>query len=379
MQRIAFRTVAAVTLAKAAFCLLPVPTRAEVGPEGNPSQAATGAADTATRVPRELLDSVLALQQKRNREFTRDTQAGVEAQARLVMFLVQQLPEDHWIIVQEREICDSMLECKALPKPQQERLREAIRLEYLAKERMPARQFAAARENLDAALAVYQQIGGRQSCFYVKGLSNLAIVERELGNSERARELLAEALTLTEKIYGTVSLARGELLLNIGEVDLALNEYARSEANLTEACQILRRTVGEEYHLHVLGLSYLAVVEMHRGSAEGALEQAKEVHKLVKVTSLPAGGTLEHNALFTVALVLRAHARLKGSATALEHLIGIAESASERSSDTAMGAYYRSHAAVLHELGDDAGALRSASKAEQYEARLSQLREVEDR
>lgn len=153
-------------------------------------------------------------------------------------------------------------------------------------------RFLEARDYYEKALRVIGSIYGRSSRRYGDYLSGVATIEQRLGNSQRAVELLSEAIEILEAAQG----ARNHLLAQ------PLNKLAtlyRDAGELPEARRLYQRAIDilldlneQTGHPHRLIDAYLGLASTERqaGNLDTARAAASEASALATL-ALPEGST----------------------------------------------------------------------------------------
>jgi DNA-binding SARP family transcriptional activator len=154
-----------------------------------------------------------------------------------------------------------------------------------------AGRLGAAAAGFEQALAILRTTRDQAQVAYV--LQNLARIRLELGEPRVARELLAEALQLTEALrvtqVGLVNRIESQVLYVLGDAQLQAGELADAAATFAQALRRVRDArdqVGEAIVLRGVGL--VALRQGQRDRARRALEHALELADTIRLPMVAA-------------------------------------------------------------------------------------------
>lgn len=81
----------------------------------------------------------------------------------------------------------------------------------------------------------------------IEFLRKLGVIHRQLGDSERSRELLEEGYQICKSLYGENNMMAGNTIVHLGSVYRNLGRYEEAEALLEKGFVILKRHYGENH------------------------------------------------------------------------------------------------------------------------------------
>ena len=146
--------------------------------------------------------------------------------------------------------------------------------------RIAAGELDAAREPLEAAREIWDELGLAESPDALNTLNNLASIEALQGRFEQAAPLFEEAVRLRRTLYGD-SAATAALLNNYGKILLRLGRVEESLPLLEEAAAMALDHAGPAGTLYPSAMAGLSEAQAASGESDAALETAREGHERV--------------------------------------------------------------------------------------------------
>ncbi len=247
---------------------------------------------------------------------------------------------------------------RQLPKPTAEEAHLQNNLALVLKE---LGDFEGARDLLEKALKSAETNLGADHPNTAMGYSNLALVLRSLGDFESAQELLEKALKSAEITFGVDHPNTATLYSNLATVLRDLGDFEGARDLLEKALKSAEITFGVDHPNTAIHYSNLALVLQNLGDFEGARDL---LEKALKSTETNFGvdhpNTATHYS--NLATVLRDLGDFEGARDLLEKAL--------KSDETNFGANhpnttisYSNLALVLQDLGDFEGARDLLEKA----------------
>lgn len=126
-------------------------------------------------------------------------------------------------------------------------------------------RYAAAKEQYQQALDVYEQTFGPGHVYTAKSLNGLASACLSLGDYAEALVFYSHCLVLYQSLYGEKDVVVARCLSNLAEVYALLGNPSRAEALLEKSLEIIRSVHGEGHPQAVTVLSNLASVSGKKG------------------------------------------------------------------------------------------------------------------
>jgi len=182
------------------------------------------------------------------------------------------------------------------------------------------RLFAAAIDTLEVTL-------GATHTHRLATMSNLSVLRMTVNDFAGAEALLAELVTVGERVHGPRHPAVAGYLQNLATTQLRLGRLADARERYERAATIYRETLGRDNYrraLPLLSLSGLHLTEQRAGAAEAAAREALDVLR----TALPAGHAITAVADCRLARALVALGRPDSAAPAFARAIAPLKSAS---------------------------------------------------
>jgi len=146
----------------------------------------------------------------------------------------------------------------------------AITLTNLGIVQLELGKLEAARVTLQRALAIREGVYGREHPEVAITLGNLGIVQQQLGEFEAARVSQQRALTIKEAVYGPEHPEVAITLTNLGRVQRQLGEFEVARASLQRALAIKEGVYGREHPDVAITLTNLGDVQRQLGELEAA-------------------------------------------------------------------------------------------------------------
>ncbi|WP_258102496.1 CHAT domain-containing protein [Marinoscillum sp. MHG1-6] len=117
---------------------------------------------------------------------------------------------------------------------------------------------------------------------YATAMNNLAAIARMEGDFALAKELFSKALTIYQKIYGTMHPNYASALNNLASVERLLANYSEAEAHYKKVMEIDRAIYGEDHPQYATSINNLGVLYTTMGKPQQAgtyYEQALDIRK----------------------------------------------------------------------------------------------------
>ncbi|WP_299023885.1 tetratricopeptide repeat protein [uncultured Sulfitobacter sp.] len=165
------------------------------------------------------------------------------------------------------------MECKARAEGDKSNLSRA--LDRAATAFQNNGDYPAAEPLFREALALADELEGKESESCANGLNNLALLLKTTGRYEEAEPLYREALEITRKILGEAHPVYANGLNNLAGLLDATGRYEEAEPLYREALEIDRKTVGEVHPVYAIRLNNLANLLF----ATGRYEEAEPLYR----------------------------------------------------------------------------------------------------
>lgn len=129
-----------------------------------------------------------------------------------------------------------------------------------------------ARPLLEEALSTRRRVLGPEHAEVAESLNDLGVLLREKGDTAAAEPLLVEALATRRKVLGREHREVAETLVELGRLYSDRGTDQRAEPLLREALAIRRKVLGEQDHDTATSMNELALLLWHKGELSGAEE-----------------------------------------------------------------------------------------------------------
>ncbi len=127
-----------------------------------------------------------------------------------------------------------------------------------------------ARPLLEEALSTRRRVLGPENAEVAESLNDLGVLLQEKGESAAAEPLLAEALAMRRNALGREHREVAETLVELGRLYRDRGSDPRAEPLLREALAIRRKALGDEDHDTATSMNELALLLWHKGDLPAA-------------------------------------------------------------------------------------------------------------
>jgi hypothetical protein len=147
-----------------------------------------------------------------------------------------------------------------------------------------AGDFAAARAEYAASLAVREQAFGAEHRHTVQSLELVAMAASAQGDAEAAREHLRRATELSRRLFGAKHPAYGALLARTGNQAMMEDRAVEAEALFAEALAIVEAARGKDHPQVALILLHMSGALRKLGKARASLDAARRALRSFEAT-----------------------------------------------------------------------------------------------
>jgi tetratricopeptide (TPR) repeat protein len=145
-------------------------------------------------------------------------------------------------------------------------------------------EFDKARPLLEEALSTRRRLLGSRNADVADSLNDLGVLLREKGDAAAAEPLLVEALATRKEVLGLEHRDVAVTLVELGRLysDRGSESDRRAEPLFREALAIRRKALGDEAHETATSMNELALLLWHRGAlaeAEALFRQCLEINR----------------------------------------------------------------------------------------------------
>lgn len=222
-------------------------------------------------------------------------------------------------------------------------------------------ELVVAKLHLQAARDILLRFADEYPLVYADALSNLAVVEYQIGNYTVADHLLAEVAQLESAEIPHEHIRTARRLHNMALFNQRAGNLEKAEALQQEASAMFRRLLGDNHPSLGRNLNVLGIIQRKRGNYEAAEATLREA-VAIQETSLGATHPSLANTLSSLGILLRKIGKTTEAVTTLERSIGIVE-ASLGKDHPSLAAIVSNLASVYLTEGDFLEALPSFEKA----------------
>jgi tetratricopeptide (TPR) repeat protein len=187
-------------------------------------------------------------------------------------------------------------------------------------------QFGTARATLERALVILEAVYGPDHPDVARALSNVAIVQYQMGEMPAARATLERVLAIKEAAYGPDDPEVARTLGNLGNIQYLLGELPTAQATLERSLVILEAVYGPDDPEVASTHTNLGIVQSLRGDPQAALATMQRALVMTEAAYGPDDPEVARN-LGNLALAQQQLGELPAARASLERSLAIFETA----------------------------------------------------
>ncbi|MFN7094542.1 MAG: tetratricopeptide repeat protein, partial [Burkholderiales bacterium] len=136
------------------------------------------------------------------------------------------------------------------------------------------------KELLQEALEINEKAFGKHHPNVVTTLNNLGITYTVLGEHQKAIDLLEKALEINEKSFGRQHPNAANILRDLGTIHIKLGKHQKAIALLQKALEINEKNSGRQHSSIAIGLYHLGIAYKGLGDFTQAFNSIKEAYNI---------------------------------------------------------------------------------------------------